>query len=142
MKVASIEGLRCEAAALRGQLEAAFSPETALEGEAGAVPSAGHCAAVAVIVRNRLGGSLVSAIVEGSSHWFNRIRVGAISVDVDITGDQFGRPAVQTGVEGSLYQGSRVRRSDEVREETLTRAALLARRAGLSEFDDQRLSAA
>lgn len=131
MRFTSIEHLRREAEALREQLESFFTPETAVGGEKGNVASSGHCAAVAFIVFNKFGGSLVSAMVEGNSHWFNRIRVGTKSIDLDITGDQFGRPSIQIGPEDSLYKGARVRGTDDLRKETLTRAALLARKAAI-----------
>lgn len=131
--------LKREAVMLRARLEPAFSAETALGGIKGTVPSEGHCAAVAAIVLGTLGGSLVSATVHGQSHWFNRIRVGTELVDLDITGDQFGRPPIQVGPEGSVYRNSRLRDSSELNEDTLMRARLLAARAGLKAFDVSRI---
>lgn len=134
MRIKSIGNLKREATLLRNQLESAFTQDTALGGLKNNIASAGQCAAVAVIVSTKFGGSLVSAMVEGNSHWFNRIRIGAKSVDLDITGDQFGRPNIQIGPEGTLYHGERLRQPDELKKETIARAALLANQAGLMEI--------
>jgi hypothetical protein len=123
--------IRNSALALRRQLAAAFSPKTAYGGSVGLVPSHGHCAAVAAILLESLGGELVSASVGGISHWFNRFQIGGRQFDVDITGDQFGRAAVQMAPEGELYPGSRVRARSELDRDTLARAALLRAKAGL-----------
>lgn len=121
--------LHVAAEALRGQLEAAFSPATAAPGTDSAIPSAGHCAAVSHIFRSRLGGEYVSASVSGVSHWFNRVSVCGRVFDVDLTGDQFGRPPVQVAPAGELYEGARLRRSDELRQETIDRASALEQAA-------------
>ena len=113
---------------LRSALESAFSPETAFPGTHSDVPSSGHCAAVAAIVRRRLGGWLVSATVDNHSHWFNRLKAGKQLVDVDLTGDQFGRTPIQIAKFGRLYPGTRVRRPHELQVETLTRSELLEQR--------------
>src|SRR5262245_57116842 len=89
--------------ALRQRLEEAFSSETSAPGFEGDVSSAGHCAAVAVIVRQVLGGELVSAQVAGHSHWFNRVASDGGDVDIDLTGDQFAKPAIQISRAGALY---------------------------------------
>jgi len=68
------------------------------------------------------------------SHWFNRIRVDDQLLDLDITGDQFGYLAIQTKPAEELYPYTRERSPNELNDETLCRAALLARRAGLSEI--------
>jgi len=123
---------------VRRALDGAFAPDTAISvgGPLGGVfSSAGHCGAVAVIVQRIFGGDFVSAVVGGQSHWFNRVPLGGKTIDVDLTGDQFGRPAIQVcpreelGVD--LYHGARLRRSDEVNADTLRRAGVLAERAGL-----------
>ena len=128
-----MDRLRAELLELRAKLEKNFSPDTALNGLQSAVPSAGHCAAAAAIVWERLGGSLVSTSIKGMSHWFNRIQVDDQLLDLDITGDQFGYPAVQIKPAEELYPHTRKCSPDELNDETLHRAALLARRAGLSE---------
>src|ERR1041384_3491139 len=124
----TLEDLREQLAELRSKLDNAFSPDTAMAGSRGIGPSAGHCAAVAAIVFDHLGGDLVSTKVQDESHWFNRFRAGDEIYDADITGDQWGRDAVQTGKEGSLYPHTRVRRSEDLNEETLRRAMKLATR--------------
>lgn len=116
---------------LRVALEPAFSPETALGGAPGAVPSAGQCAAVAAIVNWLYGGGLVSANHSGQSHWFNRFNVDGRLVDIDITGDQFGLKAIRAEAADHLFSGTRVRRQEELNAETRSRAKLLAERAGL-----------
>lgn len=119
------------AESLREQLAPAFSVQTAQPGTQGNTASAGHCAAVAAIVACSLGGQLVSTYVQGASHWFNRFGVGESQIEVDLTGDQFGRSAIQIGNSGELYGTVRVRSFDELNLETLRRARLLAERAGL-----------
>jgi len=125
-----MDRLRAELSELRARLDKSFSPDTALNGLQSDVPSAGHCAAAAAIVWETLGGSLVSTNIGGMSHWFNRIQVDNQLLDLDITGDQFGYPAVQIKPAEELYPYTRERSPDELNDETLHRAALLARRAG------------
>ena len=121
---------------LRARLEPAFGPETAIKQSGRPVSvSAGQCAAVATIVQAMLGGEFVSANVGAHSHWFNRIPVGGDPFDADITGDQFGLPAIQLARAGRLYRGSRVRRPAEVDRNTRMRAELLARRAGVHDVN-------
>jgi len=117
--------------ALRASLEGAFAPDTAMPGLTGVSQSTGHCAAVAWILHELLGGKLVSARVEGQSHWFNRLEVDGDIVDVDLTGDQFRRPPVQIANQGTLYGGTVERSEIEVNAETRARAALLRTRAGV-----------
>jgi hypothetical protein len=119
--------------ALRARLERSFSPDTALHGQQSDILSAGQCAAAAAIIWEMLGGSLVSANVHGVSHWFNRIQIDDQLLDLDLTGDQFGYPAIQIKPAEELYLYTRERSPDELNDETLYRAILLARRAGLLE---------
>lgn len=118
--------------ALRRQLEGAFRSDTASEGFPTGSPSSGHCAAVAAIVHELIGGELVSARVSGHSHWLNRVRSGTKNIDFDLTGDQFGLPPFQIAEAGKLYPHTRERNSEELTEETLMRAGVLAERAGLT----------
>jgi hypothetical protein len=129
--ITTVTDLRTELTRLRAELEKAFGPDTAMPGSRGRGVSGGQCAAVAVIVYDKLGGSLVSTTVEGESHWFNRFRIGDATYDADITGDQWERPRIQIADRDRLYASTRVRRSDELNEETLRRAATLANRAGI-----------
>ena len=117
---------------IREQVSRAFSPETAYGRKVCAVPSGGHCAAVALIVRGLLGGDLLSVAYGDGSHWFNRVYAVEGPTDVDLTGDQFGLPAVRLGGQSELFSGARLRRLDEVREETILRALMLAERANLA----------
>jgi hypothetical protein len=116
---------------LRDKLESAFSPETAAGKVSEPCPSAGHCAAAALIVQRKLGGELVSSMVDGQSHWFNRIKIGEHTVDIDLTGDQFGFEPIQLSVDKELYPRTRVRTLSEVNEETLRRSKRLEHTAGL-----------
>lgn len=112
---------------LRQNLEAAFADDTRAPGTVSSCPSAGHCAAAAIVVRRVLGGEFVSALVDGQSHWFNRVD----GFDVDLTGDQFSRPKVQISIAGAMYPDSRIRSAAELMDETIRRADLLAKRAGV-----------
>jgi hypothetical protein len=117
---------------LRVRLDPVFGPDTSNTRVLGQVPSAGHCAAVAKIVHDMLGGMFVSAIVAGESHWFNRFQIGTEYLDVDLTGDQFDRTRIQVGTAGTLYAGTRLRGPEELNPETRKRAKMLAERAGLN----------
>jgi hypothetical protein len=120
---------------LRRRLDPAFRPDTASNGFPDTTPSSGHCAAVAAIVHELLGGEMVSTLVHGHSHWINRLDEGGHKIDVDLTGDQFGRDAIQIGPPGTLYSGLRIRREAELTAETLERARLLAERSGLTQVE-------
>jgi hypothetical protein len=121
---------------LRSQLDPAFAEDTRATGTQPTTPSAGHCAVVALIVREHLGGELVSTHIDGQSHWYNRLTVGDRSVELDLTGDQFGLPKIQLGP--CLYPDSRVRNPDDVHPETWARAALLWSRTAPTRRDDAR----
>ncbi|MGN7918747.1 YunG family protein [Lysobacter sp. 22409] len=114
---------------LRTQLEKGFSAETSLPGHTPGRLSAGQCAAVALVMHELLGGQLVSATVEGVSHWFNRLQTGNGQIDVDTTADQFGLPPIRISRAGELYPGTRLRNDSEVRDETRRRSNLLKRKA-------------
>jgi len=118
---------------IRREVEPHFRPDTAAQGFKGSTPSTGHCAAVSVLVNARLGGEFVSAIVENVSHWFNRLQTADGAIDVDVTADQFGRTPIISATAGQLYDGSRVRLHRELNVETLHRALILARRAGMDD---------
>lgn len=116
---------------LRQRLDAVFARDTAHPDSLPTTPSAGHCAAVALIVQSALGGELVSTVHRDESHWFNRLRIGTGVVDVDLTGDQFGFAPVRLSAAGGLFPNSHVRGGKDVADETIDRARLLARRASL-----------
>ncbi len=125
----TVNRLRAAALRIRLKLLPFFAPDTAAPGTSGNTPSSGHCAAVALIVNELLGGELVSATVQGVSHWFNRIHARGQLLDLDLTGDQFQMPAIQVAKAGSLYTDTRVRNLRDVRAETGRRALTLASRA-------------
>ena len=124
-----LRAVQLRAEQIRSALESAFNADTAFPGSKPSLPSAGHCAAVAAIVHRRMGGWLVSAQVGDETHWFNRLRSGNRLVDIDLTGDQFGRAAIQIATFGHLYRGTRVRRPGELLSETLARSEKLEGRA-------------
>lgn len=130
--LASQSGLLERLRILRSQLEEGFSSETSQKGKEHLVLSAGQCAAVAVIIQTLLGGEFVSAVVEGESHWFNRLPTSHGMIDVDITADQFGFSPIRIAAAGQLYAGTRVRSETEVSANTRHRSELLRQRAGLA----------
>jgi hypothetical protein len=129
-KETAVDRIKAALLELRTKLDKGFAPDTALGGFQGNVPSAGHCAAAAAIVWETRGGSFVSANVKGSSHWFNRIQINDQLFDCDVTGDQFGYPIVQVKPAEELYPHARERSPNELNEDTLRRAVLLACRSG------------
>lgn len=106
---------------LRETLEKLFAPETASPGTVSEIPSAGHCAVVALLIRSLFEGELVSAKVNEVSHWYNQIREGLY---VDLTGDQFGFAKVQIS-DQPIYPGTRKRDLSEVSTETHLRYSTL-----------------
>jgi hypothetical protein len=118
---------------LRTQLEKGFSPETAAPGFVGSGPSTGQCAAVSTLLNQILGVEMVSAIVNGQSHWFNRTRIGEKEYDFDLTGDQFGFPAIRLAEAGRLHPTTKARTFSDLNTETIQRARLLAVRCNLTE---------
>ena len=127
------KSLRNSLESLRKRIEVGFQPDTAAQGFSGSTASTGHCAGVAAIVYVLLGGEMVSTLVEGHSHWLNRISAGGRWLDVDLTGDQFGRAPVQIEEAGRLYSNVRVRKSTELTKETLERARRVAEKADILE---------
>ncbi len=128
----SRDDLQEHAQALRADLEAHFSAETAAPGTVlSTKPSAGHSAAVAYIFHQLMGGDYVSATVEGNSHWYNRIRTKEGLVEVDLTGDQFGHDPVRVMPAGSMYFLPRTRNAEDLTPEDIRRAETLAEKAGL-----------
>jgi hypothetical protein len=92
-----------------------------------------YCGArISSIVHELFGGELVSTSIDGHSHWLNRLTADGRTIDADLTGDQFGLPKFQFDEPGRLYRGLRVRPESDLSLETLSRAALLAQKAGLS----------
>lgn len=127
-------------AELRASVTRAFGSDTAAPGTCSPIASAGHCAAVAAVVHAELGGQFVSTVVDGQSHWFNRLEVGGRYFDADLTGDQFGFADIRVAGAGELFSLWRLRTPEQINDETLRRARLLAERAGLLKAE-RRLSA-
>ena len=122
----SIEEVKSSLGALRSRLEVAYSDETKypLSTSASSITS-GQCAVTVLLLHDLYGGEILSTVVEGESHWFNRINFGFAVCDVDITGDQYGFPEIQVKRVGSLYPNSRLRSREEVHLETERRLELL-----------------
>ena len=117
---------------LRERLEKVWGPDTGREGTWDALcPSRGQCASTAVLLQGMMGGEIVTASVQGQTHWFLRSQ----GYDIDLTGDQFGGRKVAIGGRGVLYRGTRPRRRNGmgplhpgVGPKLQARANLLARR--------------
>lgn len=90
--------------ALRKSFEKAFHQDTAYKQQAGKTPSHGHCAIVAELVRQRLGGKIFACNVDGQPHRYNHIE----GLWVDLTADQFGLPQVCIS-STPIYEGCRHR---------------------------------
>lgn len=113
----------------RARLEKHFSPDTSLyDADHYNGGSHGHCAAVAYLVQGKFGGKLMSTVVKGFSHWFNRIECDNGWHDIDITADQFGDVKVKMTYIGHLYLWSVERSVMELDSGTKSRAILLAKR--------------
>jgi hypothetical protein len=107
--------------ALRDRMERAFAEDTAGGMWNPLVPSAGHCALASIVVRGLFDGYFISARPGGVSHWFNRVPVAGEWFDVDVTGDQFGRPRVQVAGVDELFRDCRARSIDDLNRETWQR---------------------
>lgn len=115
---------------IRDKLEPHFSPDTAFNAEqwlAAHRASAGHCAVVAIIIQDQLGGELVSRKVDGHSQWFNKLDDGSY---IDATIDQYEQTDYGKVVHYFDLNDVRVRSHSELNQNTLERAAILAMRAG------------
>lgn len=137
LKFDNLSALAADVGIVHNWLSPHFARDTANPGTPwgvpGTDPSLGHCAVAAIIIQELFGGELVSLYIDGESHWFNRIDVRGFAVDVDVTGGQFDRPAVQIGPADALYDSpARVRGEDDMSQETVERAALLAGRAHIT----------
>lgn len=119
---------------VRDQVAAAFGPETAAPGFVGPVPSCGQCAVTAIVLRELIGGELLRTQVAGDEHWLNRVSLQHGTYDIDLTGDQFGLPAIQLAPAGQLYAMEKIAADREITAETINRAICLANRAQLSEI--------
>jgi hypothetical protein len=109
--------LEIQLSRLRVSLERAFSTETSSVVDP-ICPSAGHCALVAIFVQQIYGGELLSVMVQGQSHWYNRVG----QHEIDLTADQFGRAcAIVHSIDDPIWPNSRVRSIVEVKVETFVR---------------------
>lgn len=135
---------------LRAKLEPHFSAETSNDSTNYKGGSHGHCAVVAYIVNRLFGGAFVSTKVYLSnedkevSHWFNRVSIGGIEIDVDLTADQFGWNNLSFAFKDQLWSfctsmmtygmsctDNKVRNRSELNEETIKRAELLLKKANI-----------
>lgn len=123
------DGLRRRLHELRTRLDDVFAPDTAAPGTPPRPGKPdGHCAVVAMLLHDYLGGEYVSATFSGLSHWFNRILNEGLWIDVDITGDQFYGSAVRIGEPNTLWEGTRARSAFDLNHDTRKRYALLRSR--------------
>lgn len=116
---------------LRWKLEQHFAKDTVVPGTSSFAASAGHCAAVSLIVNALFGADIVSTKIGGQSHWFNRMTLDGEQIDFDLTADQFGLAPVSINKADKLYYETRLRNKTEANTETIERTRLLAKRAGL-----------
>ena len=81
--------LQLDTAKLSAALTKAAGPDTAYCGEYNPArsPLHNHCGAVSYTVRNLVGGVIVSGVVVGVTHYWNRLPDGS---ELDFTSDQFG----------------------------------------------------
>lgn len=73
--------------ALASRVRAAWSADTLADPRwTSSTPSLGQCAVTALVVQDELGGELLRAVVDGVSHYWNRLPDGS---ELDLTRDQF-----------------------------------------------------
>ena len=82
---------------LRLELERLWAADTSADPERWTAGngSYGHCAVAAMICQDLFGGTLRRGVVNGVSHYWNRLPDGT---DVDLTSDQFGGDVAATDV--------------------------------------------
>jgi hypothetical protein len=90
---------------LRRELENAWSRETSAQPSEWTArnPALGQCAVTALVVQDHLGGELIQAIVNGISHYWNRVESGK---ELDLSRQQFGesvRIETEPGVRSRAY---------------------------------------
>lgn len=112
-------GLDVQLRQVRRILDKIFAPETQSKGTHSHIPSAGHCAITALLLQSKFQGQLVSAKVQGVSHWYNNLD----GIYVDLTGDQFGFPKVQIS-DREIYPDTKVRNLAEITPETFLRYSI------------------
>lgn len=92
---------------LRMAMMAAANKDTAHnpdKWETGNVALAGHCAAVAHVVREKFGGDIVVGRVNDETHYWNRLQDGT---EVDLTSDQYGGDGINPVTTGRKTQERR-----------------------------------
>jgi hypothetical protein len=119
-----------ELAQIRNALDLCFSDNTANPSSDRTLPSAGHCAVVAMLINELYGGDYVSTIINGQSHWYNKIYIGGdmLYMWVDLTGDQFGFNRIEYTFDEPLYPDTRTRNPDELNENTKQRFMVFSSR--------------
>jgi hypothetical protein len=90
---------------LAGELAGAWCRETSAQPTEWTEenPALGQCAVSALVVQDVLGGDLIQAVVNGISHYWNRLDSGE---ELDFTRDQFGatvRVETEPGVRSRIY---------------------------------------
>jgi hypothetical protein len=81
---------------LRRALEAAWSYETSATPASWSLenPARGQCAVTALVVQDEMGGELLRGVVNGESHYWNRLPDGT---ELDWTIQQYARPVREEG---------------------------------------------
>lgn len=116
---------------LRNTLDLCFADDTANPGSKRDIPSAGHCAIVAMLIQEMYGGEYVSTGIAGQSHWYNKIYSGKNSYPylwLDLTGDQFGFGKVDYRFDAPIYPSTRMRSPDDLNDNTKDRFAIFRER--------------
>ena len=93
--------LKKELQTIREAMDNVFACDTAFGDCNNNSMASGHCMLSALILQDLYGGQIKSGKIDGVPHYWNRL----CHVDVDLTGDQFGKPAIQIK-KGSLYPDS------------------------------------
>ena len=99
--------LKKELTIIRDAMDNVFACDTAFGDCNNNSMASGHCMLSALILQDLYGGDIKSGNIDGVPHYWNRF----CHVDVDLTGDQFGKPAIQIK-KGALYPNSFVFQRD------------------------------
>lgn len=90
--------LRLDLKDLRSAMDESFSCNTAYGDCNTNSMASGHCMLSSLIIQDLYGGDIKSGTVNGIPHYWNSL----CHIDVDLTGDQFNKPAIQIR-KGKLY---------------------------------------
>jgi hypothetical protein len=104
-------------ASLRERLHGAWTRETSVQPDdwTARTPSVGQCAVTALVVQDLLGGDLLRAVVDGGSHYWNRLPNGE---ELDLTRDQFS--SFPDDIKGEVRSREYVLSNENTRDRYLT----------------------